>query len=98
MSSVNTVVGTGTGMKVTCTRDELVARLSTVARGVSSRMTVQILAGVLLRAERDSLSLAATDMEISLRASLDAQVDGEGAVVVPGKLLVDIGRLLPEGE
>jgi DNA polymerase III subunit beta len=37
-------------------------------------------------------------MELSLRSSLEAQVDGEGAVVVPGRLLVDLVRLLPDSE
>jgi DNA polymerase-3 subunit beta len=44
------------------------------------------------------LHLSATDMEISVRDSLDARVEEEGAVVVPGRLLVDIVRLLPSGE
>jgi DNA polymerase-3 subunit beta len=35
---------------------------------------------------------------LSLRTSLDAQVDGEGAVVVPGKLLADLARLLPDSD
>jgi DNA polymerase-3 subunit beta len=37
-------------------------------------------------------------MELSLRSSLEAQVDGDGAVVVPGRLLVDLVRLLPAEE
>jgi DNA polymerase-3 subunit beta len=37
-------------------------------------------------------------MEISVRDSLEAQVEEEGAIVVPGRLLVDIVRLLPAGE
>jgi DNA polymerase-3 subunit beta len=51
-----------------------------------------------MRAEAGRLNLAATDMELSLRSSLEAQVDGEGAVVVPGRLLVDLVRLLPAPE
>ena len=86
------------GMKLTCSRDELVQRLGVVARAVSTRTAVQILAGVLLRAEGGSLQLAATDMELSLRSSLDAEVGGEGAVVVPGRLLVELTRLLPDEE
>jgi DNA polymerase-3 subunit beta len=35
-------------------------------------------------------------MELSLRTSLEANVEGEGAVVVPGRLLVDLARLLPD--
>jgi DNA polymerase-3 subunit beta len=59
---------------------------------------VQILAGIMLRAAGGRLQLSATDMEISVRDSLDAEVEEEGAIVVPGRLLVDIVRLLPAGE
>src|ERR671925_989726 len=95
---MNTETTVGAGMKVTCSRDELVGRLGIVARAVSTRTAVQILSGVLLRAENGELHLAATDMEVSLRSSLEAEVDGEGAAVVPGRLLVDLARLLPESE
>ena len=73
-------------------------RLGIVARGVSTRTAVLVLGGIQLRAEAGQLHLAATDMELSLRASLDAQVAGEGAVVVPGRLLLDIARSLPDSE
>jgi DNA polymerase III subunit beta len=96
MASIDTVVGTT--MKVTCGRDELADKLQLVGRGVSTRTNVQILAGIMLRAADGQLRLSATDMEISLRVALDAQVEDEGAVVVPGRLLVDIVRLLPAGE
>src|SRR5947209_8724793 len=96
MIESNTMVGTG--MKVVCQRDELSQKLGVVARAVSTRASVQILSGVLLRAEGGRLHLAATDMELSLRSSLDAEVGGDGAVVVPGRLLVDLVRLLPENE
>src|SRR3954454_23611470 len=96
MIESNTIVGTG--MKVVCQRDELTQRLGVVARAVSTRASVQILSGVLLRAEAGRLHLAATDMELSLRSSLEAQVEGDGAVVVPGRLLVDLVRLLPDSE
>jgi DNA polymerase-3 subunit beta len=85
-------------MKVVCQREELAQRLGVVARAVSTRASVQILAGILMRAEGGRLHVAATDMELSLRSALDAQVEGEGAVVVPGRLLVDLVRLLPESE
>ena len=96
MIETNTIVRTG--MKVVTQRDELAQKLGVVARAVSTRASVQILSGVLLRAETGRLHLAATDMELSLRSSLDAQVEGEGSVVVPGRLLVDLVRLLPDSE
>src|SRR3954462_6421602 len=97
MLDAETVVGSGT-MKVACSREELTQKLGVVARGVSTRTAVQILGGILLKAEAGQLTLAATDMELSLRASLEANVDGEGAVVVPGRLLVELARLLPDAE
>src|SRR6187397_733417 len=86
------------GLKLTCARDELAEKLALVSRAVSTRSAVQVLQGVLLRAEGGRLHLAATDMELSLRMSLDAEVAEEGAVVVPGRLLGDIARLLPDGQ
>jgi DNA polymerase-3 subunit beta len=95
---METEIMVGTGMKLTCSRDEFVAKLAVVSRAVSTRSSVQVLAGVLLRAEGSELQLAATDMELSLRTSLEAQVEGEGSVVVPGRLLIDLARLLPDSE
>src|SRR5919204_609076 len=88
----------GTGLRITVPRDELASRLAVVARGVSTRTAVLVLGGIQLRAEAGRLNLAATDMELSLRASVDASVDGEGTAVVPGRLLLDIARSLPESD
>ena len=96
MTSMDTVVATR--MKATCPREELAQKLGVVGRAVSSRTSVNILTGIMLRAKGGQLSLAATDMEISLRVTLDAQIEEEGSVVIPGRLLVDIVRLLPAGE
>jgi DNA polymerase-3 subunit beta len=92
---IETDVAVGSEMRITCPRDELAHALGVVSRAVSTRTAVQVLLGVLLRAEEGRLHLAATDMEISLRATLGSDVDSEGAVAVPGRLLVDIVRLLP---
>ena len=74
----------GAGMKVTCSREEFVGRLGIVSRAVSTRSSVQILAGVLLDAAAGELRLAATDMELSLRTSLEAQVESDGSRNRPG--------------
>jgi DNA polymerase-3 subunit beta len=82
-------------LRISCSKDELVQGLTLVGRAVSSRTAIQILSGILLEAQGDELRLAATDMELSLRAGVQAQVEGDGAVVLPGRTLVDIARLLP---
>jgi DNA polymerase-3 subunit beta len=94
MIDSETVVGSG--LRITVEKDELATKLGIVARGVSSRTAVLVLGGIQLRAEGGRLHLAATDMEVSLRASMDATVTGEGVVIVPGRLLLDIARSLPD--
>jgi DNA polymerase III subunit beta len=95
---IDSEIVVGTGLRISLSRDELASRLAVVARGVSSRTAVLVLGGIQLRAEAGRLNLAATDMELSLRASVDASVDGEGTAVVPGRLLLDIARSLPDGD
>ena len=97
MIDAEAVVAEGT-LKAVCSRDELTRALGIVSRGVSTRTTVQILAGILLEATAGKLDLAATDMELSLRTSLEANVEGDGSVVVPGRLLLELVRLLPDDD
>ena len=85
----------GADLRITCSKDELVQGLTTVARALSTRTAIQILSGILLEANAGELRLAATDMELSIRATVSAQVQGEGSIVLPGRTLVDIARLLP---
>jgi len=97
MIEAEAVVAQGT-LKLACSRDELLRGLGIVSRGVSTRTTVQILSGILLHAAEGKLELAATDMEVSLRTAVGAKVETEGSVVVPGRLLLELARLLPESE
>jgi DNA polymerase-3 subunit beta len=95
---IETEVVVGTGLRITCSKDDLVQGLGVVSRAVSTRTSVQILSGILLEASGSELRLAATDMELSLRATVAAQVEGDGAIVLPGRTLLDIARLLPSDE
>lgn len=85
-------------MKLTVARGELADALGVVGRGLSSRSTLPILSGILVSAASDgSVSLQATDLEVSVRKSLPlVSVEREGTTVVPGKLFADIVRSLPE--
>jgi DNA polymerase-3 subunit beta len=85
-------------MKLSIAREPLFARLQVVGRAVSTRSAMPSLGGILLRAEAGGLTLQATDMEISFTLSVPAAVESEGTVLLPGRLLVDVVRSLPEGE
>ena len=95
---IDSEIVVGTGLRITVSKDDLASRLAIVARGVSTRTAVLVLGGIQLRAEGNRLHLAATDMEVSLRTELECTVSGEGSVVVPGRLLLDISRSLPDTE
>jgi DNA polymerase-3 subunit beta len=92
---IETDISIGSDCTVTCKRDDLVAALTTVTRAVSSRGSVQVLGGVLLQPVEGGVQLAGTDMELSLRTVIPANVDGDGAIAIPGRLLSDLARLLP---
>jgi DNA polymerase-3 subunit beta len=93
---MDTDIASAAELRVTCPRDELASALGIVARGLSTRSAVQVLTGILLQPTDGKLTLAATDMELSIRAPVTGDVEGQGAVVVPGRLLVDLVRLLPD--
>jgi DNA polymerase III subunit beta len=92
---METDTAVGAGVRVTLSRDDLSSRLALVSRATSTRGTVQVLGGVLLRASDGLVELEATDMELSLRTTVPAEVEGEGALVMPARLLADIVKLLP---
>jgi DNA polymerase III subunit beta len=95
---IETDIVVGAELKITCSKDDLVRGLGIVSRAVSTRTSVQVLAGILLEGQGDELRLAATDMELSLRTAVGARVEGDGVIVLPGRTLVDIARLLPGEE
>ncbi len=95
---IETDMVVGAGLRITVPKDELVSALGVVSRAVSTRTSVQILSGILIEAQGGELRLAATDMELSLRATAVAQTEGDGSIVLPGKTFTDIAKLLPGDE
>ena len=83
-------------MKLSVARSELLDALSVAGKGMSARSTLPILSGILVSAAGGEIQLQATDLEISVRRSCPALIESEGQVVVPGKLLTEIVRSLPE--
>jgi DNA polymerase III subunit beta len=83
-------------MKLNIARSELLDALTVVSKGMSSRSTLPILSGVLISASDGTLKLQATDLEVSVKHTVPCLVEVEGQTVIPGKLLNDIVRSLPE--
>ena len=95
---METDIMVGAGMKLTCSAtSSLPSSGSSPGRSRRAAPCRSSPASCCAR-EGGELQLAATDMELSLRTSLEAQVEDEGSVVVPGRLLVDLARLLPNAD
>jgi DNA polymerase-3 subunit beta len=83
-------------LKLTTKRDELVSKLSIVSRAVSTRAATQALSGVLLTAAEGRVTLSATDLDLGLETALAAEVESEGSVLLPGRLLAEVARSLAD--
>lgn len=86
-------------MKFICSQQILSKALNTVSKAVSSKTTIPILKGIMLQTSADgTLTLSASDLELSIEKKIDVQVESEGSIVVFSKLFGDIIRKLPNEE
>lgn len=82
-------------MKFKINRDHFTNGLSQVLNVVGSKATMPILSNVLIEAERDTISLTTTNLDLGIRARIKAEVKEPGAVTLPVKRLAGIVRELP---
>lgn len=79
-------------MKIVCDRTELLDVISGVSKAVSSKSSIPAIEGILFKAANDSVTLTAYDLELGIIASMPAQVDEAGEIVLGARLLFDIVR------
>ena len=84
-------------MKVTIERSKLLKTLAHVQSVVERRNTIPILSNVMLAADGGRLVMTATDLDLQINDSVDADVDQKGSTTVPAQTLLDIVKKLPEG-
>lgn len=82
-------------MKVTCLQENLARGLGIVGRAVALRSTLPITANVLITTEHGRIKLAATNLDIALSCWIGGQIEEEGAITVPARLLTDFVNSLP---
>jgi len=85
-------------MKFVVRQDALQNELQFLQGIAEKKKTIPILSNILMRAEGDFLTLAATDLEVSLTAGCDSQVETEGGITVAAKKLFEVVRSLPGEE
>jgi DNA polymerase III subunit beta len=84
-------------MKVEILAENFNRGVGVVTRAVAGRPQLPVLSYVLINAFKGGLEFVATDLEISLVASVGAKITEEGSVLLPAKLLSDVVSNLPSG-
>ena len=82
-------------MKLSCLQENLSRGLSVVGRAVATRTTLPITQNVLISTDQSRLKLAATNLEIAISTWIGAQIEEEGAITIPARLLTEFVNSLP---
>lgn len=97
VEALESAAGTTT-MEITVSRSELLQELTATQGVVERKTTIPILSNYLLEASGGTLTLTATDLDLSLRTSCNAKVKKEGSCTVPARKLHDYVKLLPDAD
>src|SRR6201982_887490 len=98
MSATGTVREESQAMEFTVIKSALLNELTTTQGVVERKTTIPILLNLLVEAREDRVTITATDLELSVRTSCEAKIKKEGSGTIPAKKLLDLIRLLPDGE
>jgi DNA polymerase III subunit beta len=82
-------------MKLSCLQANLNTGLGIVGRAVATKSTLPITQNILLSAEKSRLKLAATNLEMATTCWIGANVEEQGSITVPARLLIDFVNSLP---
>ncbi|MBN1595425.1 DNA polymerase III subunit beta [candidate division FCPU426 bacterium] len=85
-------------MNFSCKRSDLIHGVQTVLNAVSPRNTLPILSNILLEAESGILRLTTTDLEVSIKCIVPADISEPGSITIPAKRLSEIVRELPDSD
>ena len=82
-------------MRLSCLQENLSRGLSIVGRAVATRTTLPITLNVLLSTDQGRLKLSATDLEVAISTWIGVQIEEEGEITVPARLLSEFVNSLP---
>jgi len=82
-------------MKLTVSQTQLAHGLGIVTRAVAPRSTLPVLSNILLATDEGRLRLSATNLELGITCWIGAQIQEEGSITVPARMLSDLVTTLP---
>ena len=85
-------------MKLTIERSDLWRGIDTILDAVASKPAQPVLSNILVEAEDDRLTLSSSDLDLSMRTRIPANVEQTGRITVPARTLAEIAREWPEAQ
>lgn len=82
-------------MKVSCLQENFHKGLQMVGKAVANKTTLPVLNNILISTDGGRLKLAATNLEVGITHWIGCQIEAEGAITVPARLLTDFVSSLP---
>ena len=89
-------------MKFTIKKELLLEALTKVSKAISTKNLIPVLAGVKFELKKKKLVLTASDNDITIQTTIEAnkeedfRIENEGSIIIQGKYILDIVRKLPE--
>ncbi len=83
-------------MKFACDKENLLTAVQIVQRAVSLKNPLPILGGIKFETENERVVLSATDLEMGIRCSFNAEITESGSSVLPAKVISELIRRLPD--
>ena len=74
-------------MKFSLPKSRLTHCLQSVLSVVPAKSTLPILSNILLECLDKKLKISATDLDVTIMATIDAEVSKKGSAVLPGRML-----------
>lgn len=85
-------------MKFKVNKDVLLKGIDTIQNVISSKSTLPILSNILIEAQKDTLKLTATDLNIGIICVIPVNIQESGNITIPAKRFSGIIRELPDDE
>ena len=83
-------------MNCLITRQNLHKGLAAVSASIPTKTTLPVLSNILFEAGQDGISMSGTDLDVSVRVWVPAEVKEQGSITAPGKKLQEIVRELAD--
>ncbi|MDR0397288.1 MAG: DNA polymerase III subunit beta [Oscillospiraceae bacterium] len=85
-------------MRFRCQTKQLQEAIAIAVKAVSARPSTPILEGLLIESDENGIKLTGSDELTTITTSIDASILEEGRLALPGRLLSDVIRKLPDAD